>query len=369
MRSRFFSSLWLLLLALSLSGCAPALTALGSAAGLGVVGVKYLASGTVERTFWAPLSGVQEAARQALREMEIPLQQERVIPGGAELTGAVPDLDVTVVLASITSRVTRVSVKAGYGLYRDRATAEAIIDQLAMNLTSATDAYTEIDTKSDHTLEDLSSLQDPLVPEKVPGYEQGKVPAVFKDRSVRAIAVPDGSVDEWSPKTVPPGGNPSGSSKPTPAEDHYNKGSALAEQKKWAEAEAAYREAVRLDPTNALYHFYLGNALGHQGKWQEAEGSYTSAVWLDPKHARAYAGLGDVYFAQKKWPEAEAMYRRAIQLGPRTGSFYADLARVLLQQNRRAEAMEATQEAIRLGFKFRGLGLNPPSANTRMGLR
>lgn len=359
MGSRFFSSLWLLLMALSLSGCAPALTALGSAAGLGVVGVKYLMGGTVERTFWAPLSGVQEAARQALREMEIPLQRERVIPGGAELTGAVPDLDVTVALASITSRVTRVSVKAGYGLYKDRATAVAIIDQLAMNLTSATDAHTEIDTKSDHTLEDLSGVQDPLVPEKAPHYEQGKVLAVSEDRSVRAIAVPDGNIAGRPLKTVPPSGDPSGSSKSPPAEDHYNKGNALAEQEKWAEAETAYREAVRLDPKIALYHFSLGNALGRQGKWQEAEGSYTNAVWLDPKHARAYVGLGDVYSAQKKWPEAEAMYRRAIQLEPRTGSFYADLARALLQQNRRAEALQATQEAIRLGFKFRGLGLNP----------
>jgi tetratricopeptide (TPR) repeat protein len=48
------------------------------------------------------------------------------------------------------------------------------------------------------------------------------------------------------------------------------------------EAEAAYREAVRLDPGNPQYHDDLGHALFARQMYDEAEAAYREAVRLDP---------------------------------------------------------------------------------------
>jgi Flp pilus assembly protein TadD len=57
------------------------------------------------------------------------------------------------------------------------------------------------------------------------------------------------------------------------------------------EAEAAYREAVRLAPSNADYHNKLGLALRAQNKTAEARAAFAQAVRLDPKNAAYQANL------------------------------------------------------------------------------
>ena len=54
-----------------------------------------------------------------------------------------------------------------------------------------------------------------------------------------------------------------------------------------ADAEAAYREAIRLDPGNADAHNDLGYMLATVNRYPEAEAAYREAIRLNPRHAGA----------------------------------------------------------------------------------
>ncbi|MEM7221174.1 MAG: winged helix-turn-helix domain-containing protein [Pseudomonadota bacterium] len=65
-------------------------------------------------------------------------------------------------------------------------------------------------------------------------------------------------------------------------------------------AEAALREAVRLNPNNQMALMWLGSAVAHTGNVKEAHGFYTRAYELDPMHpvaaqntAISYATIGE----------------------------------------------------------------------------
>lgn len=76
-------------------------------------------------------------------------------------------------------------------------------------------------------------------------------------------------------------------------------GSALANQAKYPEAEAALREAIRLDPQNPRYQDTLGLVLENDRKYAEAEAAFQQAVHLAPDNADYKAHLKDAQDHQK----------------------------------------------------------------------
>ena len=126
---------------------------------------------------------------------------------------------------------------------------------------------------------------------------------------------------------------------------YSNLGVALSDQKKYVEAEAAYRQAITLDPKDARAYNNLGIALSDQKKYVEAEAAYRQAITLDPKYARAYSNLGDALSDQKKYVEAEAAYRQAITLNPKYAN---DLGYHLQELGRLTEARDLYLNAIKL---------------------
>lgn len=66
------------------------------------------------------------------------------------------------------------------------------------------------------------------------------------------------------------------------AEGYNQAGVGLFGQKKYSEAEIAFREAVRLDPYNAAFHYNLGTSLNAQNKFDEAEKEIELACRLAP---------------------------------------------------------------------------------------
>ncbi len=77
-------------------------------------------------------------------------------------------------------------------------------------------------------------------------------------------------------------------------------GASLYLEDKFAEAERAYRQAVKLEPNNAKYHNVLGAILKDQRKYRAAEKAYRKAVALEPNKAEWQTDLNQVLALQKK---------------------------------------------------------------------
>jgi tetratricopeptide (TPR) repeat protein len=124
----------------------------------------------------------------------------------------------------------------------------------------------------------------------------------------------------------------------------------LHQQKKWTEAESAYRkflqtdpknpdalallgcvlseqtrheeaidlidQALRLDPQAALFHFHLGNAQDKAGFHDRAEASFAIATALAPTWVEGWYNLANAQNAQNKKDAAKAIYQRVLKLQP-----------------------------------------------------
>jgi superkiller protein 3 len=135
---------------------------------------------------------------------------------------------------------------------------------------------------------------------------------------------------------------------PNNANAYYNLGIALRRQKKLDEAVAAYRQAIALNPKDAKAYNNLGNVLYDQKKLDEAVAAYRQAIALNPKDAKAYNNLGIVLADQKKLDEAVAAFRQAIELNPKDADFYNNLGYTLQQQGKLQEAIEEYKRSLAL---------------------
>lgn len=126
--------LCLSLLAIGLTSCAP-LGAVTSLATTALAGTLYVRSQAVERTFVASMPEVKEACHRALAEMAFTIKQEEAREDEYYILAAASDeYEVDLTITPITSRATRISVKADSLPERDKATGIEIINQVATAL-------------------------------------------------------------------------------------------------------------------------------------------------------------------------------------------------------------------------------------------
>ena len=134
----------------------------------------------------------------------------------------------------------------------------------------------------------------------------------------------------------------------------------LQKQRRWPEAEAAFREAIGLAPASAAAYYGLGKAQWRQWRPVEAETAFRVAIRLAPAHHAPWCGLGSALRDEKRSVEAETAFREAIRLAPEHAAAYYGLGSTLRDQNRALEAEGAFREAIRLApdhpLAYRGLG-------------
>jgi WD40 repeat protein/tetratricopeptide (TPR) repeat protein len=135
---------------------------------------------------------------------------------------------------------------------------------------------------------------------------------------------------------------------PSLAIAHTNLGVALICLGRYAEAEAACLEAIRLDPSLAIAHTNLGAVRGSLGRFAEAEAACREAIRLDPSLAIAHTNLGVALSNLGRFPEAEAACREALRLDPDHAPDHSNLGDVLGYTGRYAEAEAAYREALRL---------------------
>ncbi len=123
------------------------------------------------------------------------------------------------------------------------------------------------------------------------------------------------------------------------AYDFYLEGCRLDEDEAtFADAEAAYREALRLDPTltNALTN--LGNLRYRQGREAEARALYHQALRLDPEQPEALYNLGFIHVEHGRAAEAIEFFQAAIRSDPGFADAHFHYAAALVSLGEHDEA-------------------------------
>src|ERR1041385_7956627 len=173
-------------------------------------------------------------------------------------------------------------------------------------------------------------------------------------------------------------------------EDLLDKGNEARDARKFADAESAYKEILKLKPRDARAAYGLGNVYSDQQRWDDAEAAYRNSVAWAPTDADAYVALSVVLvqpsaggdtakrfadaesFARRSvqidpknavgWDrlgvalqarglansETEHSYRRAIELDPQFAVAYAHLARMLNHSGKQGDAVPLYEKAIEL---------------------
>ena len=173
-------------------------------------------------------------------------------------------------------------------------------------------------------------------------------------------------------------------------EELLDKGNEARDARKFADAETAYKEVLKLKPRDARAAYGLGNVYSDQQRWDDAEAAYRNSVAWAPADADAYVALSVVLvqpsaggdnakrladaeaFARRSvqidpknavgWDrlgvalqargllnsETEHSYRRAIELDPQFAAAYAHLARMLNRSGKSADAAPLYEKATEL---------------------
>src|ERR1700722_10962244 len=94
----------------------------------------------------------------------------------------------------------------------------------------------------------------------------------------------------------------------------YSQGTCLLGDKKLAEAEACFREALAMNPDDADILNNLGTAVWEQGRASEAMAYYLRAHQWNPRDFGILNNLGIVLWDLGRPERAITFYRRALEL-------------------------------------------------------
>ena len=121
----------------------------------------------------------------------------------------------------------------------------------------------------------------------------------------------------------------------------------LKADKRYAEAEEAYRETVELFPRDVVARTGLAEVLKGGRRYAEAEVVYREAVRLFPENVVARNGLADTLRRGERVDEAEQTYRETIKLDLADSATFTALAFLILRRGEvgRQEALELCARA------------------------
>jgi len=123
-------------------------------------------------------------------------------------------------------------------------------------------------------------------------------------------------------------------SDPQNAVHHHALARLLSAQRRDAEAEAAFREAIRLNPSDPEYHHdFAIFGLYQQDKFYEAESEVREAIRLRP-YFDYFDSLAQILEATENYIEAEVVSRRAIDLNTEPYWTYEHLGYILWDQEK-----------------------------------
>jgi Flp pilus assembly protein TadD len=132
------------------------------------------------------------------------------------------------------------------------------------------------------------------------------------------------------------------------ADKAFLKGNKLYAEQKYAEAEAAYGEALGLDPANWAYYLNLGLAQKKSGKPEEAAAAFRKAVELNPESYSANKEAGEVLAKAGDFTGAKTFYEKAAGLSPDDPDAQYNLGVCLVNLGDSEAALPRFQKAVEL---------------------
>jgi tetratricopeptide (TPR) repeat protein len=127
-----------------------------------------------------------------------------------------------------------------------------------------------------------------------------------------------------------------------------NRGNALQELGRFADAVACYDRAIGLDREFAGAFSNRGNALRAMGRLEEALTSFERAVALNPSYARAWSNRGLVLLDSNRPAEALASFERALAGDANFADAHSNAGMALYMLGRPGEALARIDHALRL---------------------
>jgi len=110
-----------------------------------------------------------------------------------------------------------------------------------------------------------------------------------------------------------------------------------------------------------------GNDARDERKFAAAEASYREAIKLKPHDARAFYGLGNIYVDQRRWDNAEEAYRKALDFAATNPDVLTALSLVLIQPRSGASNAKRFTDAEYLARRATQLQPNNAMAFDQLG--
>ena len=132
-------------------------------------------------------------------------------------------------------------------------------------------------------------------------------------------------------------------------------------KKLFSDAEAEYRESIRLMYDNPTPYLNLAMMYQKKKRYEEAIAECRAALLIRPDYAEAYSTLGNIYTAMEDYPAALAQYRNALRAQPLSPATMVSLAAVYNKLGSYKDAEHNIREALRLKPEF-------PEAYSEMGM-
>ncbi len=132
------------------------------------------------------------------------------------------------------------------------------------------------------------------------------------------------------------------------ADKVFLKGNKLYGEQKYAEAAAAFEEAVGMSQTNWGYYLNLGLAYKKLDKKAESLAAFRKAVEISPESYSANKELGEALAKDSAFEEARKYYQKAVDLSPDDPDAHFNLGACLTNTGENDAALEHFRRATEL---------------------
>ncbi|MGA2458515.1 MAG: tetratricopeptide repeat protein, partial [Terriglobales bacterium] len=131
------------------------------------------------------------------------------------------------------------------------------------------------------------------------------------------------------------------------SEAHAALALALANGRRWSEAESEFRRAIELNPNNATAHyFYAIGCLIPLKRIDDAVQQYQAALSLDPLSSIVNTNYAVLLMQAHRYPESLAQFQKVLERDPNFAPVHYKLSQLYATTGRFAEAVSEIQKIV-----------------------